>query len=732
MAADDDLEMYRENPKKPTAKKAASVSNDDDLEMYREKPKKPAAAPKAPAKRFPKEKDQTDYSFMRPLELVGGIASNAYDGASEFGTSVRNTLGDVVGTTGKVRNIGGKLLDASYEAMGKPARMDAEPLSLTAAKALAAPYKDGLANALAKHPYARFADAVTVAGIPAGAGLTVAGRVGQAVGRAVGRGAVAPAAAKAVAKAAATRVGRGATIAAKTLVAPSLVVNDAAAFAAGKAIPAAATRMMTALNPTAAATSRAIGTQGEVIQNALSKSKNINPTTGNTVGEIVKGSFPSAAEAVVQEGIVAPRFAGLVKSAEARIPDQVMAREKANQAARAAELRITGGTPEQRMTREALSDEFMKTDYPLAGKIVSQADQKFIDIMEKPNMSGVLNQAAMRAKNDNRPFQIGENKPEWFIPERTIPEVVTPEYRHPEWNFDVPNANVFPGRAPQQKMPEIVVPPEVVVAEQTMPMQYVPPEYAQYYGESMHDIKKIIDDKIAAAVPGSNEARQLKNQWGNILTWLGTEGGNAQYNVARQTRARGMKNVNQMSYAQLLEKKLSDSPQAFLNTRDNPLTDTLANSNVRNMTRRGEPRYSREADLMTPDQLESFDPVSDDLRRMLEADAQASRGLAEYGSDIDTMISAGLGFSPNNETARALMGPLNRSLRDKAVQQLSTTEGAAGLVGNALSLQRMMGRSGRLWGLAQQVHNAVNPVGYLNRYPAIYNALGAPQQQEQQ
>ena len=263
MAADDDLEMYREKPKKSTVKKATPVSNDDDLEMYREKPKA--------VKRFPKEKDQTDYSLMRPLEFAGGLLSNAYDGASEFGTNVRNTIGDVEGTTAKIRNTSGKLLDASYKAMGQPARMDAEPLLVTIGKVLAEPYKDGLANAMAKHPYARFADIASIATLPAGGGLTVAGRAGQAAG-AVGRAAarVAPAvansrvvgAARAVANTPVGPLGTVGEIAgagAKALVAPTLSANDAAAFGFRKAVPAIATRARAIADPVHAKVHEMVG-----------------------------------------------------------------------------------------------------------------------------------------------------------------------------------------------------------------------------------------------------------------------------------------------------------------------------------------------------------------------------------------------------------------------------------------------------------------------------------------
>lgn len=700
MAADDDLEMYREKPKKPV-KKAAPVSNDDDLEMYREKSKTP--------KRFPKEKDQTDYSFTRPLEFAGGLLGNAYEGAEEFGTNVRNTIGDVEGTAAKIRNTGGKLLDASYRAMSQPARRDAEPMSLTVGKVLAEPYKEGLANALAKHPYARAADIVTVAGLPAGAGLTVAGRAGQAAG-AVGRAAarVAPSVANSRAVGAARAVantpvgplgtvGEIAGAGAKALVAPTLSANDAAAFGFRKAVPAIASRARAIADPVQAKMHEVVGGVANVapMRAALARPP-VLPFDVPTPG------------AQITSQMNAPGIAGLQKVGDAVTGANIPRAAAQTRAMQNAVQSIRGGTAtpiDQRITdfiAKRTSDA--ARDYGISDNQWMQLTPSLSRDINLPYNNKILDQATkIQLQNLNTLGQPAAYDIASIGTLGTYNRLGTP--------VPTPGARMLSGRDVdllKKGLNQITNP----VNPPTTPIPI--------------EIQKALRDTTSRVV---DEARAAIPSYGTSLDNFAANSNN----VDATTYARSLSNSLQNAAAG--EGTIFSDVGSFSNMRDRAMDSLTGRSAIRQST--GQARYPLgERSLLRPDESARLDAVQNLIGREASL-GQQTRGVTP--PKIDTMLSDAMGFRSDTPILGSLVKGQNANLEREVAEAVSTGRGLDQLIARYGQTQQGLDDIAAVYRALTSNDslnpfrslNTYNPYRVMNNYPTLYNVLGQRDQQEQ-
>jgi hypothetical protein len=694
MAADDDLEMYREKPKKPI-KKAAPVSNDDDLEMYREKPKTP--------KRFPKEKDQTDYSFTRPLEFTGGLLGNAYEGAEEFGTSVRNTIGDVEGTAAKIRNTGGKLLDASYRSMSKSANpfVD-EPMPVTVAKVLAEPYKDGLANALAKHPYARAADIVTVAGLPAGAGLTVAGRAGQAAG-AVGRAAarVAPSVANSRAVGAARAVantpvgplgtvGEIAGAGAKALVAPTLSANDAAAFGFRRAVPAIASRARAIADPVQAKMHEVVGGVANVapMRAALARPP-VLPFDVPTPG------------AQITSQMNAPGIAGLQKVGDAVTGANIPRAAAQTRAMQNAVQSIRGGT-------------------------ATPIDQRITDFIAQRD----VNKARNYGVSDNQWFQMTpdlENTLSLPFNNRVVPQAV--DLQRQNLNaMGQPAAYNIAAIGPLGTYNRLGTP--------------VPtPGLRMLSGRDADLMKKGLDDiafpnNPAVSGVGPEIVRGVRNARGEFVNEV--DAAIPSYAQSRAQFAADSNNVDATTYARSLSNSLQNAAAgegtifsdvgSFSNMRDRAMDSLTGRSAIRRST--GQPRYPLgERSLLRPDESARLDAVQNLIGREASL-GQQTRGVTP--PKIDTMLSDAMGFRSDTPFLGSLVKGQNANLEREVAEAVSTGRGLDQLIARYGQTQQGLDDIAAVYHAMTNRYNPLHPFRVMNNNPAMFNVFGQRDQQEPQ
>ena len=145
----------------------------------------------------------------------------------------------------------------------------------------------------------------------------------------------------------------------------------------------------------------------------------------------------------------------------------------------------------------------------------------------------------------------------------------------------------------------------------------------------------------------------------------------------------------------------------------------------------GEKRFNNLSDRFDPGQMGVVQNIQDDMGRAQLADAHGVLG-DHYTPEIDAIFTKGVGLSPNNGIARMAMGPLNHYLGNRAVQGLSTTQGTAKMVENAMAMERMKELSGMGYAGVRNFLTYGNPARWANRYPGLYNAMNAQQQGQPQ
>ena len=657
-----------DEPVKPAAKKPAPVA-------------KPAPKPPAP------KKDDPTWG-----EVGRGFVGNLGQGAKDFAVGVRDAYRrPLVDNAYRMATGAMDTTQAAKELMQQPEK------AWEVLKAAGDVYKiryttlDGFKRDMRDHPYQMLTDLITVLTlpIPGAAAANAAGKAAQATtvgGKAAQMtNALVTKAAPSVA-AAARSIPAPVKYAAKAAVAPTHVINDAASL-----VPKAARVAEGIKNPMNRFVGGITGGKDREMLNALAQGKK----------SIVPGSNPTAAQ-VVSQSMPATKLAAADRTAGKWLSDEAAGAMNTQNAARLSHFDtiapLPGGKVVPLEQRIPMMDDIIKTDnakyYGASDPIVSKANDRLLEILNLPMNDDILARARRLAKQEEGKFGTGQN-----IAAHTIPDPYG----------------------------------------QNLPPIQVPAQYASYTGAELDFIKKAFDElafdtrkRVDMGQATKAEIDAIRDARNKFLTWVDTDGGNQAYGVARAKAAENYKLRNQMEVANTLRAKLTNKPggedalklqaQQFRAALDSPLNEALGNKNIRQAT--GEQRYDSIRQLLGDDQYEALVRIADDLDRQALTDQYATQG-AKHAGDIESIMSDALHVDPNNRFVKPLVNWKNQQLMSEASNALATPQGLENLILNRLA------REAEIGSLNSKVNAFVTPYRLMNRYPALYNVLAAPQHESQ-
>lgn len=639
-------------------------------------PKAPVK-PAAPAKPATPKKDDPSWR-----EVGRGFVRNLGQGAKEFATTVRDAYRRPLVDNAYLMATGAMdTTEAAKELMKSPEK--AWQVLKAAGGVYATRYGtlDGFKRDLRDHPYQMLTDLVTVLTlpVPGAAGATVGGKAAQATNAMVSK--VAPSVA------AAARSTPGVVkYAAKAAVAPTHVINDAASL-----VPKAARYTEGIRNPMNRFVGNVTGGKDREMLNALAKGKK----------EIVPGSKPTAAQ-VVSQSMPATRLAAAERTAQRWLSDEAAGAMNAQNTARLSHFDEIAPLPgggklplDQRVkTMEQIREQNKAKYYGMSDPVLSQSNDRLFEILNLVEAdSDLLARARRLAKRQEGQFGTGP-----YVPGQWVPDPYG----------------------------------------QNLPPVWQPPQYPSYTGAELDFIKKAFDEiaferRNNTAKPATRqEIEAIRDARNKFLNWIENDGGNPHYSVARAKYAEDSKLLNQMEVARMLRAKLTNKPagedalklqaQQFRAALDSPLNEALGNKNIRQAT--GDMRYQSIRELLGDDQYQALVRIADDLDRQALTDQYATQGMKHAG-DIETMLSDALHVDPNNRFVKPFVNWKNEQLATKAANARATPEGLENLILNRLA------RESEIASLNSKVNAFVTPYRVMNRYPALYNVLMAPQQEQQ-
>lgn len=304
--------------------------------------------------------------------------------------------------------------------------------------------------------------------------------------------------------------------------------------------------------------------------------------------QFVPGSVPTAAQAAVDAN--APKFAALGDDSAKVLPAEYQARKMAQAAARAKSLEENvAGTPEELAAlvqqREANARAGYKEGAFQEPAVPESAPLRAL--FGRPSMNAVLKRAETLAKEDGRPFTLGEN-----VPAREVAGMLTPE------------------------------------------------KFREFPVQSLHDIKTAFDDIIkdpATFGVGAAEARAIGSTRAQFIKWV--EENVPAYGEARGTYRVGSTPINQREVGKYLQDKLISPLSEEAPQRANAFAEAVRNApSTLNRSVTGTQRFTSLDQILSPDQVAAIDNIRLDLAREAQTKQQATAGRAG-GSNINKLAS---------------------------------------------------------------------------------------------
>jgi hypothetical protein len=343
--------------------------------------------------------------------------------------------------------------------------------------------------------------------------------------------------------------------------------------------------------------------KGMLLNEAAGGQKNAVLDALDAEKSFIPGERPTAAQAASIAN--APAFAGVEKLAVQKYnPNLAAARNAENMDARLAAVRSVGkdepALKSAISTREANATEH----YGKAFKELVNDDSTFADLMTRPSMKAAVSRAKeLAAEANDQPFSIGQT-----TPERVVPGPL------------VRNQNGMP------RISSVVIPEEI----------------AKFPVQSLHKLKKALDDVIAKPERfigiGESERAAALNTRGEFLKWM-TDKSKA-YAKAKAVYAKDSIPVNQMQVGQYLEDKLlaplsedTQRPGLYAQAlRDAPGTIKSATG--------GGPRYESLTDVMSQGQVGLLGNVKSSLEREAITAKQGTAGSARARDIVGSELGA--------------------------------------------------------------------------------------------
>lgn len=310
--------------------------------------------------------------------------------------------------------------------------------------------------------------------------------------------------------------------------------------------------------------------------------------------EILPGSPATAAEVLVGEGFTGTQFPALQQKLLNRYAasdaEALAAQQRAAQQGAIASI---GGTPaELEAARAARSAASVKA-YRDALKPIVESDTAFQSLMETPAMRKAIPAAAERAANRQREFRMGQDVPA----------------------YETPSSLTGPRGEPI--------------------MREVPAEFAQYPGQSLHDIKVSLDSMLESKSygPASNPTALSKSQLADIknvrdqyVSWM--ENKLPAYKEARQQHAAASEAINVREVGQQLGEVLT-SPLNEGVTRPAAFAQAVRNAPSTIKTATGQSRFSDLSQVFETGDSLKVAKVLQDMSRTAEYQRLAKVGRAQ-------------------------------------------------------------------------------------------------------
>lgn len=371
---------------------------------------------------------------------------------------------------------------------------------------------------------------------------------------------------------------------------------------------------------------------------------------------IVPGSQPTAAQAASPVG--ATKFASMGAQAEKILPTEYLARAGENEAARLANLRTVGGTPENIAALKKGRELTGRQNYGAVEGQVVAVDDAFRALTQRPSMGAAMARAAEISAEQGVPFQIGRD-----------------------------------------------------ILPSSMAGMEVAGKPAQFTVQSLHNLKTALDDIMkdpATFGVGANEARLMGSTRSQLINWI--ENKVPGYKSARETFAKQSGRINQAEVGQFLEGKLTSA----LDTETGPQRANVfgaavkeAPATIKSATS-GANRFQQLTDLMKPHQVKIIEDIRKDLAREAETKLQANKaGTSE--PRIKQLASNVALPSPNllsrvvtvaNEIRKRLSGAIDRKLAIEIATEMLDPKAAASALEQAMVRDFMAKTTGRIAGKA--------------------------------
>lgn len=318
-------------------------------------------------------------------------------------------------------------------------------------------------------------------------------------------------------------------------------------------------------------------------------------------------------------GVYAPELQALGAAIAERQPSFYAGAEKAQEAARAAQLAaVTPDISAATTARTAATTPL----YSAAEKAVVTLDQPFMDLFERMP-KGTLEKAADIARMEGKPFQIGQ-----YVPAHSAPTGL------------------------------------VNAAGQPI-MQQVPAQFPKITGQSLHYIKRALSD-ISNASPVTGITQDMQRAARGVLADFlpAVESKINAYGQARQTYSQMSAPINQ---ARVLEEMQSVLQRPGGGERAVPFMNVLGRGEEAMLKRStGTPRYEQVSDVLTPPQMSVVRDVESQLSRQASMTQQAQAGaeaanLIVKANTSNLRIPSFMNVKVHvaNETLRLLQDRLN-------------------------------------------------------------------------
>ena len=280
---------------------------------------------------------------------------------------------------------------------------------------------------------------------------------------------------------------------------------------------------------------------------------------------------------------------------------------------------------------------------------------------------------------------------------------------------------------------------QAIAAERRAPFPSTPGAFS---GDDIQLMKMALDDMAydgaLAARHGIARSQQtaIQGTRADFLRWA--EARNPEFNNARTTFRDQSQPIDQTLIRQELGRSLENPAlgDATINQRAGAFANATRDSATRNpvLNKAGAPRYNNLDEIFTPDQMGVVDDINRDFSRAGLAEQQAAMGAPEFGGSLNSIKSDALGIDLNGPYAwagRILARGGDRYYGNQVTNAMMTPEGAAGLMENALTREQTIARYNQVYGLGRNVATYINPARWANRYPTLYNAMNAQEQQPQ-